>query len=183
MVSSFPSQFLEPNSGSPAGTRAGKEETRARWGAVWWWWAVRETGGGSRGGGRVGWGGQNVSLGTQQAHFSRQATPKSSKESSRPSSFVSVRFQWPRGAASAGCPRAFPGRLGPLAVQTEPTNKAPAGEGPETPRFPCRGPPTPGTCSAAGCGAGAGLSGAAMARPEATPRPAALPSGVSFFLA
>lgn len=89
----------------------------------------------------AGGGGQNVSLGTQQPHFSRLATPNSSKESSRPSSFVSVRFQWPRGAASAGCPRAFPGRLGPLAIQTEPTNKAPAGEGRETPLSPLGGPP------------------------------------------
>lgn len=54
-------------------------------------------GDGSNGGDRVEWG-KNVSRGTQDPHFSRLATPNSPKESRRPSSFVSVKFQWQRAA-------------------------------------------------------------------------------------
>lgn len=54
-------------------------------------------------------------------------------------------FNGSAGPASARCPRAFPGRFGPSAIQTEPTNKAPAGgrAGGGRAGRPRRGAPTP----------------------------------------
>lgn len=99
---------------------------------------------------------QNVSQGTRESHSSRWATPNSPKESPARSSVS--RFNGSAGPASARCPRASAGRLGPAAIQTEPTNKGPAAGG--------AGPPS-------GTGAGS----------PAVPRPTAVPPGGFSFLA
>lgn len=93
--------------------------------------------------------------------------------------------QCPTSTAARGC-RTFPGWLGPSAFrQNQPTElqRQPPGRGrlsnTQTPRR-ARRPATPGSLAAAGHRAGAGLSRAAVAGPDADPRRALALTGAFF---
>lgn len=117
---SFPAQLSELNLGSPS------------WHADWERGNTGVLRRCSRGDGR--WQQprrQYVSQETREPHSPRRATLNSPKESRGPSSFVSVTFQWQRGASlgrgAVGAP--LRDELGPAAIQTEPTNKGSAAGG------------------------------------------------------
>lgn len=117
---------------------------------VWWWWCGGVRGGkGDRrwlqwwgqgamgdGGRGEGGGGAERFPGNPTVTFLQTGDSQLLQRKQQAQLVRQCQISMAARAASAGCPRAFPGRLGPLAIQTEPTNKAPAGEGRETPLFP-----------------------------------------------
>lgn len=144
---SFPAQLSELNLGSPPGTRTGKEETRACCGGV----RGETEDGSSRGG--------STFPREPESHILRDGRLSTlPKKAAGPARSSVSRFNGSAGPASARCPRASAGRLGPAAIQTEPTNKGSAAGG--------AGPPS-------GTGAGS----------PAVPRPTAVPPGGFSFLA
>ena len=98
---SFPAQLSELNLGAPPGTRTGKEETRACCEGF-----RAETEDGSSRGGRT-------FPREPESHILRNRRLLTPKESRGPSSFVSITFQWQRGASLGEVPARLCGTAGP----------------------------------------------------------------------